>query len=211
VNAIRWKFTVACAIFAFVVSSTIALIAGNPFGGSIIRAILAAVLFGGAGTAVQILVAVYLPELDQLFSSASSSIRDDSDDELEHSVDIVVEGDDMESDQFSDDDSDDGRYTELNADGESGSDDALEELASDDLVEEAADTRSGSAVASQDPADSVEPGSVDSLPDVGGFSDAFDAPESISSSAASGGKSRSGDHDPEMMAKALQTMLKRDT
>ena len=202
------------------VSAGSALISGNPVGSAILRAIVAAILFSGAGTAVQLLISAFLPELDQLFvANVSASSREtgeqESGNEVGQSVDILVEDEELDSMEFSDRDSgsvgysDDGQEYEMDA--ASGSDEGLEELASDDLVVEAAESRGDSGVVPADPADSVDPGLVDSLPDVGGFADSFDAPETIGASNESTSRNRSVDHDPAMMAKALQTVLKRDT
>jgi hypothetical protein len=58
-----WKIAAACASGAFLLSLVIGLVAGNPFGVVIFRALLLGLLFAGLGAGVRLLVKTYLPEL----------------------------------------------------------------------------------------------------------------------------------------------------
>ena len=58
-----WKIAAACSFGAFLLSLVIGLIAGNPFGVVIVRALLLAVLFAALGAGLRFVVKAYLPEL----------------------------------------------------------------------------------------------------------------------------------------------------
>ncbi|TVR03407.1 MAG: hypothetical protein EA403_06855 [Spirochaetaceae bacterium] len=227
-TAKRWRFTAGCALFALVVAGLSSALGGNPVGTTLFRAIVAAVLFGAGGTAVRMAIATFLPELEQVFASADAPAGDDVDGVPGGTVDIVVEDDDLtEGDAFAgstedpvadvDDaveredggqDDQDGDYVPSfdSGDDQPGYQD-------DDLVADAVAVDGDSdenASIQTDPTDAVDPKGVDTLPDVGGFSDSFEAPESIGMGEGERERSGSSDQDPAMMARALQTMLKRD-
>jgi hypothetical protein len=69
-----WKIAAACACGAFLLSLVIGLIAGNPFGVVVFRALLLAVLFAGLGAGLRLVVKAYLPELTA--STVSSAATD---------------------------------------------------------------------------------------------------------------------------------------
>jgi hypothetical protein len=58
-----WKVSAACSFGAFLLSLVIGLIAGNPFGVVIFRALLLALLFAALGAGLRFVVKAYLPEL----------------------------------------------------------------------------------------------------------------------------------------------------
>jgi hypothetical protein len=102
-----WKIAAACSFGAFLLSLVIGLIAGNPFGVVIFRALLLAVLFAALGTGLRFVVKAYLPELITSTSSpvgmdegrsrpgrAGQSGADGSADRRGSAVDIVLPDDD---------------------------------------------------------------------------------------------------------------------
>ena len=205
-TAIRWKFTAGCALFAFVVAGLSSLLGGNPLVTTLVRAIVAAVLFGAVGTAARLVISSVLPELEQLFSSATETGSEESDGVSGGTVDIVVEDDDFEAgDAFSGEPGDEDVPSFDSGDEQPA-------FRDDDLVADAVpvETESGEPEPDVDPTDSVDPKGIDTLPDVGGFADTFEAPESIGMGGGERERSGSSDQDPAMMARALQTMLKRD-
>ncbi len=208
-TAIRWRFTAGCALFAFVVAGLSSLLGGNPLGTTLVRAIVAAVLFGAVGTAARLVISSVLPELEQLFSSAPESAIEDADGVSGGTVDIVVDDDELDAgDAFSGEPGDEN-VPSFDS-GDSG--DEQPAFRDDDLVADAVpvEAESGETEPEVDPTDSVDPKGVDTLPDVGGFADTFEAPESIGMGEGERERSGSSDQDPAMMARALQTMLKRD-
>lgn len=102
-------------------------------------------------------------------------------------------------------------------DGETGGDDGLVEE-----VEEvaAAPSSAGGESADSRPGADIDENSVDKLPDIGGFAGEFEAEgtevveEDETGFGGSGRSGHAGNHgvnqDPEVIAKALQTVIKRD-
>ena len=219
VSAIRWKFTAGCALFALVGAGLSSLIGGNPAGTTIVRALLAAALFGAAGTAARMAVASFLPELEQLLvASGHGEPEEFVDEPAGTGVDIVVDDDEGEPliGFVSDDEGEpvaelSGEDDEF-ADGEDVVTSRAHDVPSlrgDDLVAEAVPIEATESD-HRDPTDSIDPSGVDRLPDVGGFADSFDVPETVTTGEGTGSRGGSSDHDPAVMARALQTMLKRD-
>lgn len=206
---IRVSFIAGCAGFALVLSTITGLFVGVPVGMILLRGVVSALLFALFAVAAQVVVARFLPELDGLFRGQAP---DADDEEQSPRVDIVID----DEENLSEDDAASAETGERSAAADALGDAAeLVEVAEaeDELATEAeeasADERRNVSEAGYDPVDSVDADSVDHLPDVGGFSDGFsdvDEPDS-----GSDGSTRSGDQDPAMMARALQTMLKRDT
>ena len=90
-----WKIAAACAAGAFLLSLVIGLIAGNPFGVALFRALLSSVLFAGLGAGLRVVVKGYLPEL--LASNEEKAGKTGADESADHrgaAVDIVLPEDD---------------------------------------------------------------------------------------------------------------------
>lgn len=226
----RVRFIAGCAGFALILSAVSGLVGGVPAGLLLLRAVFSGLLFGLFAVAVQAVVQRFLPELDVLFRGNG---LDAASHEPQPRVDIVVDDEDQLADAdtpfpVEEDGLDragseepDSAETFAEESVDSAGPDALDESADlveaaepkDELATEAeevgAQERREVTAPGYDPADAVEPDSVDQLPDVGSFSDGFsdtDAPD-----YGSDDSSRSDGQDPAMMARALQTMLKRDT
>ncbi|TVQ39953.1 MAG: hypothetical protein EA384_05120 [Spirochaetaceae bacterium] len=217
---IRIRFSAGCAVFALIVSLLSGVIAGLPVGTIIVRALIAGMVFFGAGSGLQLAVARFLPELDELFVRNSAMQDQDTRDtsgNRRQAVDIVVDDDNgMERVEFSPagdalDAADDGL---VDVEPEFESDDQPEAATADDLVAEAeeveADADRKTPVHTRDPSDSIDADGVDRLPDGGGFHDAFEEVEGINPANGEDGQPRSRNQDPAVMARALQTVLKRD-
>ena len=217
---IRIRFSAGCAVFALVVSLLSAIVAGVPFAMAVMRALISAVVFAGLGVALQLAVSRYLPELEELFlAGGAGSDASDEPGEARQTVDIVVDDDDdiarPDFDQGIDssEDADDGLLAVEDEDDDGRDSDAEPESA-DDLVVEAeeleADDVRRATVSGPDPADDIDVNGLDQLPDVGGYSGAFESSDRVSLGDEDDGSTRSGVQDPALVARALQTMLKRD-
>ena len=185
------------AVAAFVLSAIAGAVGGVPFGILLLRAVIGAVVFGAAGIGVDILVANVLPELKEPPSVPN---------EMGGNVDIVV----------SDDDSDDTDSVAYRTD-ESDRDNEEEE---DPLVQEveelSVDDVPGHGPVDEDETDMADD-TIDNLPEIGGFAESFRTGsdessdyDGVSSSPASKGKEKDVAGDARVMAKALQTIMKRD-
>ncbi len=216
---VRIGFSVGCALFALIVSLLSGIVSGVPFATIVIRALVSAVVFAGLGSAAQVAVSRFLPELEQVLEGSNVDAQEtDAAGEARPAVDIVVDDSDDESE--SEDVSDDGLLEVEDGDStygaelESDREPVGDAEPADDLVAEAeeveADQEKEFPAAAPDPADGIDASGLDQLPDVGGFSDAFEGSEGIASVGESEDKRNSSDQDPALMARALQTILKRD-
>ncbi len=191
------------AVAAFVLSAIAGAVGGVPFGILLFRAVIGAVVFGAGAIGVDILVDNVLPELKETPDIPS---------DMGGNVDIVVSDDDVE-----DADSDAYRTDEAGHDGKGDEDENEED---DPLVQEveelSADDAPSTGAAGELDADIVND-TIDDLPEIGGFAESFRSGSDDSSgfdgesgSAVSGGKESEAAGDARVMAKALQTIMKRD-
>ena len=197
------RLIVAAAAGAFVIAALSAGLAGVPFGVVLGRAVLSALIFAALGVGVSLVISRFLPELEEEVGEESA----------EHGVDIVIDDDDSEAPEGMSG-SDDSRPS----DEEEGIVDELEESSVPlDQSEEINASDDGSentdGAAKTDVIEDVDEDTMDRLPDLGGFSSAFegdDGAAQVDNSDWSEDSGAGGGEDPKLIARALQTMLKRD-
>ena len=204
---IDWRVSAIAAGSAFFLSVLVGVIGNVSFGVLILRAIVAAGLFGAGAIGVTIVVDRYLPDLRRASPAPVASPNGSA-------VDIVVEGDDdlgsiveeSEENELQSGVIDSGVNEAFGDDGEEMSvddpDGVLEE------VEEGDGTGENASVSSVSAMDEItETTSGDDLPSVdsmtGSFAEIPLGEESVVESSDSGG-------DPELMARAIRTVLKRE-
>ena len=220
------------AIFAaagLVLSLLVGLLAGNPFGAMIVRAILFAILFGGVGAGMQYVVRRYLPELaGRKASQAAGGGGGEAEVRPEGStIDIVLPEEPPPVGAAADERAE--PLEELPGSGEGAS--AVEELDGAELAADAAPPPTPApAVPEGQPVRAK--GGLDALPDIGPmsgdaapgssrsgarFADAFsrtpDArtrPAGVRAKPADASREVLEKQDPAMLARGLRTMLKRD-
>jgi hypothetical protein len=216
---ISWKFSALCAACAFVISFFFGIIGGVGFSTLVMRAFLGSLIFAGFGAGAYILVKKFLPDLIQE-PGGTEPFGD--------GVDIVIpdhnphERTDRESERPSELIN---RRIEAGYDQRTPSGDE-EEL--DSLVEEIEEISNDEGITPRGrPAPSVTaeeanaPGEtenveyIDSLPDVGAFSDSFASvhrEEGPDRGEFPGGglSEEKGDQNPAVLAKVVQTLLKRE-
>jgi len=251
------KFSAYFAGSAFLIAGLTGAVAGVGFGTLLLRAFIGAVLFGGLGYGIYLVISTRLPEL--LSSAGASSDRPSAAAEgYGENVDIVVddeigpteepeapapeapatESEDLEEvapvEEVTDTGGAEQVPQEASGAGAPEEPEELEEVASadeaetggdDGLVEEveevaAAPSATGGESADARPGADIDENSVDKLPDIGGFAGEFEAEgsevveEDETGFGGSGSSGRAGNHgvnqDPEVIAKALQTVIKRD-
>lgn len=227
---INWKVSAVFAGAAFILSILSGAIAGVGFGLLLLRAIIGAVAFAVVGAGVSLVVARYLPELKKLPDGEGRSDVHQADG---RNVNIVIP--EEEPGLFSDDEEDVGRPERFGSESENGGDEfagdslveEVEELSADDdspQVERPAANAGGdsrekrpasqSKAASEQESGELLDADTENLPDIGGLAGSFDG-ESVGSvvepeesrESGSGGRD---DMDPETIARALRTVLKRD-
>jgi hypothetical protein len=200
----NWKISVFFACLAFFVSSLFGIIGGVGFGTMILRAFLGAILFAGLGFGVEFFLHRALPEL---FAPAPDT----------GSVVDITQPETNPYERSSGEDFVEEAAGEAEAFGDAGQ--AVDEA--DDLVEEIEEIpRSETdAVPQAQPEDTAEAaGDFDTLPDVGDLGASFAATgedeEGGVFARPSGASAKAGaiteDQNPALLAKVLQTVLKRD-
>ena len=209
---INWRVSAITAGGAFLLSMLVGLIGGVGFGAMLLRALLFGLLFGAASIGLTIAIARFLPELMGSIGSETSAGGSGS-------VDIVVD-DDATADIYSaaEHDSGDaaggGRAGTLESDDEAGAmsspvageidGGALSEDHDIIVEEEAEDVEE---VEDAEDVEEVDGSDTTGLPDLDGYSGSFaDGPAEPDELETSSLDSR---EDPAVMARAIQTVLKR--
>jgi len=223
---INWKIPVGFAGFGAAVSLLAGIIGGNPFGVILLRLILSAGVCGGLGLGVNLIVKKFLPEL-----SANPPIQQTKSGE---EVDIVIDehiplAEEAEGEQVSEP-AEPAEWTEpveATEIAELGSL-ASEEEARIDVPEEVEDSEED--VLTLEDADSEEqltpeeyvPGSaaaqvadfedLDTLPDIDQFNPAAEQSEPPSKPSRTNSKVEEvvRNQDPENLARAVRTFMKKD-
>lgn len=225
------KVAATAAAGAFVLSTLTGVVAGVRFSAVVLRALASAVIFGGSSAALFIAAQRLLPGITDPAAGddgvAAARGTDDHDPrgnrEKEGAtappppgsrVEIILEDDD-DADVSELDDSD----TE-EMDSEPTGDDLVEEV-QEQVVDDEEAAFAATAAEGSDALDARLAGVTDEeMPDIGSFAGSFVAPggegeeEAVEyeQSAPSGksGDAQANGSDPKVIARALQTMLKRD-
>lgn len=220
---IKWKIVVGSAGFGLLLSLLTGAISGVPFGTLLVRAILWGVVFGCVGGGLSYLISRYLPEL---LAIAPAGPQEDQD--RGRNVDIVLPDENPHADQLDDDVTGDAEPDELDERGttltRSGEDSG--EGVSTSLVEEVEELGAAEESEERHPFRSAERAgngtlSSEELPDLDDGDTLFSHREGTASngdyddiSSFSGGRPGAETPgvgaDPEDVAKAIRTVLKRD-
>ncbi len=199
-----WKMIAVIATLAFLFSLISGLIGSVGFGIIIIRAIIGAILFAGIGYGISILLRKFLPELFETYA-ATALVSDENLSQKQEQpvngkpqIDISIGSDKeefaVEMEPVDNPDLD----SETGAEAKSALVDEISESTSEE--DEAAE---GNHI----------PANIDVLPDMGVFSNSFNSAEDLDSSGTSGTVTldiMGEEQDPELVAKALRTMVKKD-
>ena len=228
---INWKILIIFGGFAFFLSFLVGVISRVGFGIILLRGIISAVLFAGVGFVISILVKKFLPDLNP---------GGDNNKEEGGTIDIVIEdegeivprlADDEETDADMERDAVTGAIESSGASGEDLVALSEDEEETGSFIEEVEEVSGeglarGSDDVSSDEADLVpleDDENVDTLPDVDKLSGSFeeDAASDDEDEVFNERVSRISDdlsttdvlgrdENPEALAKAIQTMIKRD-
>ncbi|MDA3941806.1 MAG: hypothetical protein PF693_21265 [Spirochaetia bacterium] len=201
-----WKIIAISATLAFLFSFIPGLIGSVSTGVLLFRAFMGAIVFGLMGFGFSVLLRRYLPELFE-FRSSSSRLENDSE--------IVLESDDSSIGQSTIDISidDETENTLLNSDSEEKGAQIDEESkkTGDDLIDEIVET----GKPDESDLNNGVPGNIDVLPDMGVFSNSFENTDDAGDNGSGGTGTVSVDimgeeQSPELVARAVQTMVKKD-
>ncbi|MFP4431082.1 MAG: hypothetical protein ACOCW6_04515 [Spirochaetota bacterium] len=194
------KAVLIAGVGAMVIALLAGIIGGVAFGTLLLRAILGGVVFAVGAIAVQLLVRRFLPELTELSGGSSPG-------DVGGRVDMVVDEDidlltPVEEPAFGE------NRDETGDEEESEMGDDVEEL-----VEEVSEVGQGDDVESPVPPriPDVDVSSVDKLPDLDGFVDSFQDDGTVEIvDEDDDGIAMPGGQDAQTIAKAIQTVMKRD-
>ncbi len=209
-----WKIIAISAALAFLFSFISGLFGRVSPGIIIFRAFTGAVVFGIMGFGFSILLRKYLPELFELSSNSSAEISDDLS-RVKNDSGVISESDDSSMGNKVIDISidDETEKTLLNADSVENSDKLDDESndKGDELIDEIVETGN----ADESDLNSKVPDNIDVLPDMGAFSNSFENTEDADSNGSGGTGAATVDimgeeQAPELVARAIQTMVKKD-
>lgn len=194
------KTVVIAGVGAMVIALLAGIIGGVAFGTIILRAVLGGLTFACGAMAVQLLVRRFLPELTELSGGSSPG-------DVGRHVDMVVDEDvdlltPVEEPMFREDEG------ETDVEDSSDLDDD-----SVDLVEEVTEVGQGDDAESSIPprVPDIDVSSVDKLPDLDGFADSFQDDGTVEVvDEDDDGVAMPGGQDAQTIAKAIQTVMKRD-
>jgi hypothetical protein len=201
------KAVIVAGVGAMGIALLAGLIGGVAFGTLILRAVLGGLFFAGAAVAVGLLVRRFLPELLEVFGdSARGDVGRHVDMVVDEDVDLLTP---IEEPSFSDEESEAEEGAEMEAVSEEVSEDAEE---GGELVEEVTEVGREEAADSTMPprVPDVDVSSVDKLPDLDGFVDSFQDDGTVEVVDEDEGVSMPGGQDAHTIAKAIQTVMKRD-
>jgi len=207
-----WKIIAISATLAFLFSFISGLLGQVSTGVIFFRAVLGAFVFGALGFGISILLRKYLPEIFELNPDLPSKDNEDLS-QIQEPSGLSSEADNSVSDRplidISIGDETEQAVSEESLDSKSIPKD--ENSNKNELVEEVVET--GETEESDD--NNQIPGNIDALPDMGVFSNSFE--NSVSEDGDN--SSRPGavtldimgeEQDPEFVAKAVRTMVKKD-
>lgn len=194
--SIDWKPVGVSALLAFIIAVVSAGLSGIPFGVLLFRAVVGALIFGAGAAGVQLLIRRFLPELQEEQSDTE---------EARGTVDIVISDDE---DSLENGDEDAGFEPGLAFDTAES-----EETDGEPLVEEVEEADTPPSTSEEEDVEELaeaDTSTVDTLPDVGAFTDSFMADTAIETAESSTGKGSGEGQDPEAIAKAIRTLMKRE-
>jgi len=209
-----WKIIAISATLAFLFSFVAGLLGQVSIGVIFFRAIFGSFIFGALGFGISILLRKYLPEIFELNSGSLSENNEDLSQKQEPSG-LSEKADNIVADKplidISIGDETEQALSGENSDSKSILTDKNSPSGINELVEEVVETdKTDGSV------DNIQiPGNIDALPDVGVFSNSFENSvsedgDNFSSSGAVTLDIMGEEQNPEFVAKAVRTMVKKD-
>jgi len=208
-----WKIIAISGALAFLISFISGLIGQVSLGVLVFRAFLGAVVFAALGYGITVLLRMYLPELFELQSGESSELSDGlagMQDGSGKVSEINPTGNENPVIDISIDDETEKSFIGGNTVGESKISAGIDNKDTD-LIDEIVETGNSD----ESSGENQVPGNLDVLPDMGVFSNSFENTEDIedNNSNSSGNITldiMGEEQDPELVARALRTMVNKD-
>ncbi|MCK5672458.1 MAG: hypothetical protein KAH95_03735 [Spirochaetales bacterium] len=204
-----WKIIAASGTIAFLFSFISGLFGSVSLGVLFFRAVLGAIIFGVLGFGILILIRRFLPELFELKSGLTGESNEDfSNIENVQSVSTDAEEPTPEKQVIDISIGEEVENSEPVLNTENSTVQVDDDSNSNEIVDE--------IVESEKTEDSDQiPGNIDVLPDMGEFSNSFESAENIDSNNSSSAGAVTLDimgeeQDPELVARAVRTMVKKD-
>lgn len=212
----NWKVIGGSAVFAFILSFIVGAVSSVSFGLILLRALIGAGAFGGIAFGAIYIIKQYLPDLGATLSLETEDRPE------EGGIDIVIEDEHPPQPKPKSTESNESTEDESIVVPEGLEAETADEVESDSngntFVEEVEETGGsiGSDVEEVEPIEE-EVKQIDSLPDIGDMSDSFtfSSEEEEDSYSEESSDTPSIDingeqQDPRVIAKAVQTMMKKD-
>jgi len=208
-----WKIIAISGALAFLISFISGLIGQVSLGVLVFRAFLGAVVFAALGYGITVLLRMYLPELFELQSGESSELSDGlagMQDGSGKVSEINPTGNENPVIDISIDDETEKSFIGGSTVGESKISAGIDNKDTD-LIDEIVETGNSD----ESSGENQVPGNLDVLPDMGVFSNSFENTEDIedNNSNSSGNITldiMGEEQDPELVARALRTMVNKD-
>jgi len=212
---INWKIPAGFAAFGAFVSLLAGIIGGNPFGVIVLRLVLSAVVCAGLGLIVNVILKKYLPELSATPASVEAGTGEKVDIVIDEDIPVEVEGLVQEEVGPESERTEEEAELILEEEGMDGESAEAEVLPGSDTEEaetlEPSDEQTlDSTAVPLSPVTDFE--DLDTLPDIDQFS-----PAAEESSTAPKKSRRNAqveevvkDQDPENLARAVRTFMKKD-
>jgi hypothetical protein len=210
---LNWRWGALAGAAAFLISLFFGVLAGVFFGTLVLRALIGGIFFSVIGMACSMLVHRFLPELVEVAGKQTAA------DVTGESVDIVIQDEAGEA-------GDGDEYSDLDRSRSSGDRDSLvEEVEESSVVETSGEASRGESAGFRIDAEPVAAGAaevavevaeIDELPDLDRFSGSFVPerfPEPGAAKAGPAGSAGSGsptEKNPQLLARGIQTLLKKD-
>lgn len=208
---INWKIPAGFAAFGALVSLLAGIIGGNPLGVIVLRLVLSAVVCAGLGLIVNVILKKYLPEL----SATPASVEVETGEEVDIVIDedIPVEVEALVQEEAGPEGERTEEEAELILDGEGMDGESAEVKVLPEKVEalEPSDEQTlDSTAVPLSPVTDFE--DLDTLPDIDQFNPAAEESPTTSKKSRMNAQVEKvvKDQDPENLARAVRTFMKKD-
>jgi hypothetical protein len=208
---INWKVPAGFAAFGALVSLLAGVIGGNPFGVIVLRLVLSAGVCAGLGLIVNGILKKYLPELSTAPASVDTGTGEEVDIVIDEDIPVEVEGLVQEAAEPEGEQTEEEAQLILDEEG-MGREFAEAEVAPEEAetLESSDEQTPDSAAVPLSPVTDFE--DLDTLPDIDQFSPAAEESSTTPKESRRNAQVEEvvKDQDPENLARAVRTFMKKD-
>jgi hypothetical protein len=209
----NWKIPAGFAAFGSLVSLLAGIIGGNPFGVILLRLVLSAVVCAGLGLIVNVILKKYLPELSTSTAPArvDAATGGEVDIVIDEDIPIEVEGLVQEVAEPEEEQAEEEAELVLDEEGMDEESEQMEVLPEETGTLEPSDEQAPDSTAVPlSPVTDFE--DLDTLPDIDQFGPAAEEPSSAPKESRRNAQVEEvvKDQDPENLARAVRTFMKKD-